>query len=228
MVQKNIFNKLIVMNNVSGLADKSNEFANFFTVARKFSFTYVFPTICPSRFNWQMIISQTKIFNIFSGSLQTASVAKILSSYCNRRIYDYIPHRDPWINRPYFEISNSNEKKCLTIDTRDVNNLGLTKFRTGAENGKEQICCNNRSRKDKLFNRFLAVRKETSADEIIFSIVNSIDKTNELENVYYEIDNELKEFHNDRVQLNRTIQGSTSEDAEPTTTERQTGDGTTQ
>ena len=74
----------------------------------------------------------------------------------------------------------------------------------------------------------MAVRKETSADEIIFSIVNSIDKTNELENVYYEIDNELKEFHNDRVQLNRTIQGSTSEDAEPTTTERQTGDGTTQ
>ena len=175
-----------------------------------------------------MIISQTKIFNILSGSLQTTSVAKILSSYCNRRSNDYIPHRDPWINRPYFEISNSNEKKCLTIDTRDVNNLGLTKFRTGAENGKEQICYNNRSRKDKLFNRFLAVRKETSADEIIFSIVNSIDKTNELENVYYEIDNELKEFDNDRVQLNRTIQGSTSEDAEPTTTERQTGDGTTQ
>ena len=42
MVQKNIFNKLIVMNNVSGLADKSNEFANFFTVARKFSFTLCF------------------------------------------------------------------------------------------------------------------------------------------------------------------------------------------
>ena len=27
----------------------------------------------------------------------------------------------------------------MTIDTRDVNNLGLPEFRTSAKNGKEQI-----------------------------------------------------------------------------------------
>ena len=80
MGENNVFNELIVMDDVSGLADKSNNFANFLTVSRKFNFTcvYVFHTMYPTRYNWQMILSQTKIFNIFLGSLQTSSIIKIL------------------------------------------------------------------------------------------------------------------------------------------------------
>ena len=112
--EKNMLNKLIVMDDVSGLAYRSNNFANFLTVAQKINFTgvYVFYTIYPSRPNWQMIISQTKIFNIFPGSLQTTSAAKTLSSYYNRYTYKYIPHEDLWINGLYFEISNSTEKSA--------------------------------------------------------------------------------------------------------------------
>ena len=33
MDEKNMFNKLIVMDDILGLADKSNDFANFLTVA---------------------------------------------------------------------------------------------------------------------------------------------------------------------------------------------------
>ena len=45
--EENKFNTLIVLDNVSGLADRSNNFSNFSTVARKFNFTcvYVFHTI---------------------------------------------------------------------------------------------------------------------------------------------------------------------------------------
>ena len=132
--------------------------------------------------------------NIFSGSLQTTSVAKILSSYCHRYIYEYIPHRELWINRLYFKISNSTEKEWLTIDTCDVNNLEPSKFRTDAENGHQQICYFNRNKEDKIFNRFLVARKETSADEIFFSIANLIDKSNNLEKACYKIDNELTLF----------------------------------
>ena len=42
---------------------------------------------------------------------------------------------------------------------RHVNNLGPSKFRTGAENKKKQICYFNYNKKDRTFNRFLAVRK---------------------------------------------------------------------
>ena len=113
MVENNIFDKLIVMDDVLGLADKSDDFANFLTVSRIFNFTcvYVFHMMYPTRSNWQMILTQTKILNIFPGSLQTSSVIKILSSYCNRYTYEYIPHKDLWLNRLYFEISNSSEKK---------------------------------------------------------------------------------------------------------------------
>ena len=63
MGKNKIFDKLIVMDDVSGLADKSDDFANFLTVSRKFNFTFVFvfDTMYPTRSDWQMILSQTKI-----------------------------------------------------------------------------------------------------------------------------------------------------------------------
>ena len=59
---------------------------------------------------------------------------------------------------------------------KHVNNLRLSKFRTGTENDKEQICYFNCNKKDRVCNRFLAVTKQTFTGEIIFSIVNLIDK----------------------------------------------------
>ena len=57
-------------------------------------------------------------------------------------------------------------------DTRGVNNLGPSKFKTGVENGMEQVCYYNRNEKDKVYNNFFAIRKETSANEIIFQLKN--------------------------------------------------------
>ena len=59
----------------------------------------------------------------------------------------------------------------------------------------------NRNKKYKVYNKFLAVRKETCANEIIFSIEKLIDHLNNSENIYYEIEDELKEFDNDRNKL---------------------------
>ena len=61
-------NKLIVMDDVLGLAGRCNKFSNFLTVSRKYGFSclYVFHRIYPSRQNWEMIMSQTHIFNFFS------------------------------------------------------------------------------------------------------------------------------------------------------------------
>ena len=45
--ESNIFDRVIIMDDVSGLAHKYNEFRNYLTVARKFNFTavYVFHTL---------------------------------------------------------------------------------------------------------------------------------------------------------------------------------------
>ena len=120
------------------------------TVSRKFGLTcvYIFHMIYPTRQNWQMIMSQTKILIFFPGSVKASSIVKILSSFASRYKHTYIPNRNIWINRLYFEISNSTQKQYLTIDTRDVNDLGPWKFRTHADSGTEQICYYNRNKKD--------------------------------------------------------------------------------
>ena len=135
-----LVNKLIIMDDVSGLADKSQKFSNFFTVSRKYGFSclYVFHTIYPGRQNWEMIMSQTHIFNFFPGSIHSSRILKTLSLFASRQKNTYLPNQQVWLNKLYFQISNSKEKKCLTIDTRDVNELGLGKFRTSADNGEEQ------------------------------------------------------------------------------------------
>ena len=58
--------RLIIMDDVSGVADISKNFANFLTVSRKFGLNcvYVFHVIVPSSEIWQKIISQT-IYLIF-------------------------------------------------------------------------------------------------------------------------------------------------------------------
>ena len=69
--------RLIIMDDVSSVADVSKKFTNFLTVSRKFGYNciYVFHVIVPASQIWQKIISQTNIFNIFPSS---DTVAKII------------------------------------------------------------------------------------------------------------------------------------------------------
>ena len=78
--------KLIVMDDVSGLANKFDDFSNFLTVSRKYGFSciYVFHTIYPGRQSWEMIMSQTHIFNFFPGSVHSGRILKTLSLFANR------------------------------------------------------------------------------------------------------------------------------------------------
>ena len=147
-----------------------------------------------------MILSQIKIFNFFLGLLQPSSIISILSSFCDRYGHNYIPQRGLWITWLYFEISNSTQKQCLTVDTRDVNDLGSAKFRTQTDNNKEKICYHNRNKRDTSFSDFLAVRKQTSStSEIIVSIDKVIDRKNGNNNIYFKVDDELSDFKNDNV-----------------------------
>ena len=100
--------KLIVMGDVSGLADKSNDFANFSTVSRKFDCIclYIFHIVYLTKSIWQMILSQTKIFNIFPSTIQLGNILKILRNHCDRETINYIPARDLWINKLYMSSSS--------------------------------------------------------------------------------------------------------------------------
>ena len=98
--EKMVLDKLIAMDDVSGLADKSDEFANFFTVLRKYGITclYIFILFIQAGKigRW---LSQTQIYNFFPGSLQASSIVKVFLSFANRFKNTYIPYRNHWINK---------------------------------------------------------------------------------------------------------------------------------
>ena len=74
------------MDDVSGLADKSEDFSNFLTVSRKYGFSclYVFHTIYPGRQSWEMIMSQTHIFNFLFWVISQQQNFKSTFSFCKQ------------------------------------------------------------------------------------------------------------------------------------------------
>ena len=162
------------MDDVSGLADKSEDFSNFLTVSRKcgFSCVYIFHTIYPGRQSWEMIMAETHIFNFFPGSIHSGRILKTLSLFANRERTTYLQNQQVWLNRLYFQISNSKEKQCLTVHTRDVNDLSPGKFRTSADDNSEQRYCFNKNNSDSRYNSYVA--KRVSQEELVFSISNQI------------------------------------------------------
>ena len=121
--------KPIVMDDVSGLADKLNDFNKFLTVSQKFGYIYlyIFHIIHLSKSIWQKILSQTKIFNIFPSLIQLRNILNILTNSCGRETISYIPAGDLWINRLYCSLSNESKNYCLTIDCRKS---GPAKYRS--------------------------------------------------------------------------------------------------
>ena len=152
--------RLIVLDDVSGVADVSKKFANFLTVSRKYGYNcvYVFHLIIPTNQIWQKIISQTNIFNIFPASVPLNSVSKILQANCISQTKGYVPARQLWLNRLFADLANSHEKNCLTIDGGYINQNGPGRFRTQAENPEKQVCYFAKPNEDKFYNTFISRR----------------------------------------------------------------------
>ena len=67
------------MDKVSGIAEKSNDFASFLNVPRKFKYNFFckFHIIYLETLIWELIFSQTNIINIFLGSVWQCSWRKL-------------------------------------------------------------------------------------------------------------------------------------------------------
>ena len=173
--------QLIIMDDVSGVADVSKKFANFLTVSRKFGYNcvYVFHVIVPASQIWQKIISQTNIFNIFPASVPHNTVAKIIQSNCILQSKKYVPARSLWLNRVFTDLANSHEKHCLTIDCGYINKNGPGRYRSSADNPEKQVCYFNKPNDDVFYNTFISerIKGEKFDDGIYFKIEKVRGKT---------------------------------------------------
>ena len=120
MGENDVFDRLIFMDDVSGLADKSNE---YLTVSRNI-FHNVFQLLA-------------KAFNIFPSAVQLGNMSKNQSSNYDRETLKYIPKRELSKNRLYFEIAHKRDYSCLTIY---CGQSGPAKNTTLTDNNIQQIC----------------------------------------------------------------------------------------
>ena len=167
---------LIVLDDVSGVADLSKKFANFLTVSRKcgYNCAYVFHLILSQNQIWQKILSQTNIFNIFPASVWFNSVAKILQANGVLQTKEYVPIRQLWLNRLFTDLANSHEKNCLTIDCGYINQNGPGRFRSHAENPEKQVCYFAKPNEDKFYIIFIS--RQIKGDEYDNKIYFQIEK----------------------------------------------------
>ena len=160
--------RLIIADDVSGLADNSVKFANFLTVARKFCYH----AIHPEKAIWRTILSQTNLLNIFPASVPLSTVKRVLEANCIRSTNKYIPVNSLWVTKLFIKLANEeSEKPCLTIDCSGFNPNGPGRFRIDASNALTQTCFFNKTDQDFLFNTFISKRiKSETEDKILFEI----------------------------------------------------------
>ena len=201
--------RLIVFDDVSGLADNSNKFATFLTVARKYKYNcvYIFHTIYPEKATWKTILSQTNIFNIFPASVSLSAVKRILEGSCVRKTTKYIPRSLLWINRLFIQLANKSQKVCLTLDCSNTNRDGPSRFRTDADNPDKQVCYFNTPTDEQVYNEFIArrIKSKELKDEIQFEITDVKSKSNK--NVVFDISSKIEKL----VSENDTSSGGLSE-----------------
>ena len=82
-------NRLIVMDDVSGIADNCKKFAEFLKVYRKYRYhcIYLFQIIAPDSQIWKEILSQINIFKIFPSSVPYNTIAKIIQNNCRQTCF---------------------------------------------------------------------------------------------------------------------------------------------
>ena len=102
-----------------------------------------FSCSCSDKSNWQNIVSQTNVFNIFPASALHNTVAKIIQSKYILQSKKYAPARSLWLNRVFTDLANSDKKHCLTIDCRYINKNRPGRYSPSAENPEKQVCCFN-------------------------------------------------------------------------------------
>ena len=203
--EKSVRDRLIVFEDVSGLADDSKKFVCFLTVARKYSYicVYIFHTIYPEKANRRTILSQTNIYNIFPATISLNDVRKILESACIRKTSKYIPRASLWISRLFIELANRNDKACLTLDCSNTNKDGPGRFRTDADNPDNQVCYFNSANDEQVYNEFVSERVKTpnSENDFHFQIIEVKSKTNK--NISFDATNELRQLNRNDTKRSR-------------------------
>ena len=115
----------------------------------------------------------------------------ILEGACSRKTRKYILQNAFWLHRLFFDLANTNEKLCLTINSSGVNKDGPGRFRTKADNPEFQVCYFNSKNDEQVYNEFISQRINNDENENDFDFKIVRQKSNTNKNVTFQSSEEL-------------------------------------
>ena len=146
---------LVILADVSGLADRSLSFVNFMTTCRKsgYNLIYVFNETAASSLQWKAILSQAQIFCIFSSPVNL--IINNLVKFANQTKIRYVIRQQIWLTKLFMELSGKTGNTSLCLDNCP-HVIGAGKYRSNVENPNKQQCYLYLDVSDKLFNTFIS------------------------------------------------------------------------
>ena len=148
---------LVVLDDVSRLADRSTSFVNFMTTCKKFghSLIYVFHETAVSSPRWKAILLQAQMFCIFPSAINL--IINPLVKFTNQTKIRYVSRQQIWLTKLFRGLSGITGYTSLCMDNRP-HVIGAGKYRSDVENPNEQQCYLDSDVSDKLFNTFICRR----------------------------------------------------------------------
>ena len=133
---------LVVFDDMTEVADRCKEFANFLTVSRKFAYTciYLFHGLKTS---WGTMLGQTHIFVFFKRGFTSQADINILRDLAVQNDKDAIcTNRKNWVYQVFMDqVQKGPFESHLLIDTRRLNeDIPPAQYRGQSGNPTNQIC----------------------------------------------------------------------------------------
>ena len=148
--EHNSFKSLVIFDDMSTIANKSNAFSYFLTVSRKYGYTcvYILHNLMQNNSDiWQLILANTNIIVLFKSLTISSPIVNILYQNAVHNTSKYIPRQDLWLFNVYkdlykisFSYTDQQQQPHLMIDNRPENDKTLGRFRAATDSRDKQIC----------------------------------------------------------------------------------------
>ena len=173
--EKTFYDKIIVFDDMSTIADKSKHFAHFLTVSRKYGYIciYILHNIAQNKNEiWQLILSNTNIVVLFKSTVISPPIVTILYQNVIKSTNSYVPRNDLWLFNVYKKLTVNEH---LMIDNRDINEHSIGRFRSFSESPTCQLCFYGMNNNDRRYIKYVA--KAINNKSNIFKVVESVGTT---------------------------------------------------
>jgi len=149
-IPKKIRKGVVIFDDMTNIADKSNTFIHFLTVSRKLKLTTcsVFHQMQLQVSRWETLIGSASLIVLFNCGIVNNSIKRLLSQNSDLSRHRYVKHRrtyvsqmDTWLSHVYQDVVvHKKEYAHLLIDKRDKTESGPVCYRSNTGNDKVQTC----------------------------------------------------------------------------------------